>query len=375
MGSSDEKAGIYIHVPFCASKCPYCDFYSVKTDSSLRERYLSALTNQIRSMPRVNADTIYIGGGTPSQLSPSEIEHILGEIFLSASVERGAEITMEANPGDCSADYLSTLRSAGITRLSLGVQSLDDAVLRNLGRRHSRDEALRALTAAAGTFKHVNADIMLATPGQTPENEAETIRLFSECGADHVSAYILKCYPGTPFGDKPPRGLPDDDGQAEFYLAACRQLEALGYKHYEISNFSLPGCRSRHNMKYWDCRDYIGLGPAAHSCLQGRRFYSEPDLPGFLSTWSSPSDRFEELMKEEGDCTAEDYVMLRLRLSDGLDLSKCRERFGKIPRIDPSFLENCERSGLMTVRGDLIRLTDRGMVVSNSIISEMIDFG
>ncbi len=368
----NNKTGIYIHVPFCLTKCPYCDFYSLPGCSvDVKEAYISALLREIDAMPECTADTVYFGGGTPSQLSAAQIDAVIGRLGAKGYLGSGCEITMEANPADCSAELLTDLRRIGINRLSLGIQSTDDNVLRRLGRRHSAEKALSALSEAAGIIGNVSADIMLAVPEQDIASALRTCDDFASHGASHISAYLLKCVPGTPFGDDPPPDIPDDDGAADIYEAVSSHLCSLGYEHYEISNYALPGKESRHNLKYWDCDDYIGLGPAAHSCYGGKRYSCRPDLESFILCDWSEGDLFSHL-SEEGTLDAEDYIMLQLRLARGLDLRRLNERFGADHAFPEEFINECIKKGLVERSEENIRLTERGFLVSNSIISELI---
>ena len=368
----NNVVGIYIHVPFCLTKCPYCDFYSVcDRDGSLKDAYAGALLRQIEAMPDLSADTVYLGGGTPSQLSLSQIGSVIDALSARNMIADGCEITMEANPADCSEEMLSGLKSIGINRLSLGIQSNDDNILRRLGRRHSAAEGLAALTAAARIIGNVSADIMLAVPEQDISSAIRTCDGYHRCGASHISAYLLKCVPGTPFGDDPPADVPDDDQAADIYEAVSGHLKGLGYGHYEISNYALPGRESRHNLKYWDCEDYIGLGPAAHSCYKGKRYSCTPDIRSYIAqNWSS--ETFFSSLNEEGVLDAEDYIMLQLRLRHGLDLGSLRKRFGVIPELPEDFIAECINKGLLIKDDNIIKLTESGFLVSNSIISEII---
>ena len=355
-----ETIGMYIHVPFCLTKCPYCDFYSLQGCSAeLISSYISSLKKQIDNMPRCTADTVYFGGGTPSRLSPDQVYSVMDHLRTAAEISPHAEITFEVNPADCSREYLSDLRSFGINRISMGIQSTDDRILRCLGRRHSANEALGALSLASELFGNVNADIMLAVPGQDIRSALSTCAAYSERGATHISAYLLKCCPGTPFGDNPPDGIPGDDEAAEIYEAVSRSLKELGYRHYEISNFAKSGCESRHNIRYWDCRDYIGLGPAAHSCYLGTRYSFTDDLHLYTDTLWDKGSIFSH-MDVEGQLDMEEYVM------------ECRTRFGSAPDLPETFIDECIEKDLIERSENVIRLTEKGFLVSNSTIFELI---
>lgn len=365
------KLGVYIHVPFCAGgKCPYCDFYSVPLSDPARACYMAAAAREIRRWGRVcrgrRVDTVYFGGGTPSLLGEGLAE-LLGRIREEFDVEPDAEVTFEANPAPGVAGCFPALRAAGFNRLSLGLQSADPEELRLLGRRHTPRDAADAVHAAreAG-FANISLDLMLATPGQTPESLRRSIAFAASLGPAHVSAYLLKVEPGTAFyRKKDTLGLPDDDTQAAYYRLVCQELEACGFRQYEISNFARPGYESRHNLRYWDGADYIGIGPGAHSLLGGRRFYYPPRLADFTENGQTEDEG-------PGGSYAE-YAMLRLRLTAGLSESELRRRYGagfewlhmeKVPAL--------ARAGLMTAEPGRLALTVRGFLVSNSILSELL---
>ena len=258
--------GLYLHIPYCLAKCRYCDFYSAGASRGVPDEYVDALIARIKAMCPGRPETVYFGGGTPSLLSPAQVSRLV----KAAGPLPGAEITLEANPETVDEKKLAGFRAAGVGRLSLGVQTADDASLARLGRPHTAAQSNAALAAArAAGFENITGDIMLALPHYTREEFDRTLSLLAEGGAAHISAYLLKIEPGTPFGKNPPQGLPSEDEAADFYLYAVDELAKAGYAQYEISNFAKPGFEGRHNLIYWDCRDYLGLGPAAASCMGG----------------------------------------------------------------------------------------------------------
>ena len=360
--------GLYIHVPFCLSKCPYCDFYSGPPTEEGMDRYTDAVCRSLREWGgrrRERADTLYFGGGTPSLLGGRRLQRILEQAREVFGLEE-SEITLEANPADELEETLQCFAAAGGNRLSLGMQSADREELRWLGRRHTPDQVLAAAEAArkAG-IQNLSLDMMLGLEGQTPAAVARSAAVCAELGAAHVSAYLLKIEPNTVFGKRPPEALPDDDAAADFYLAAVEKLAALGYAQYEISNFARPGFESRHNRIYWDCGDYLGLGPAAHSCMGGKRFATPAGTAAFLA---APA-----VYEPQGECTAEDYIMLQLRLSRGLSLSALRARYGvSFSSEKLRFLQTLAEHGLAVFDGSVLRLTPRGMLVQNSILCELV---
>lgn len=360
-----SSAGIYLHIPFCLRKCPYCDFYSVPLSASQKRRYLEALVREMgRTEGRPAADTVYLGGGTPSLLSGDDFSRLIAAVQTYFSLSPDAELTAELNPGDVTPQLLSALASAGFNRLSLGVQSFDDAMLRLLGRRHTAERAVSAfhLAREAG-FSNISIDLMLALPGQTPA------ALLAECHAtaalapEHISAYLLKLEPGTPFGKHPPAHMPDDDAAAELYLLAAQALEQAGYRHYEISSYARPGLESRHNLKYWLLEDYYAFGAAAAACVGGRRTRYAADIDAFIDG-RPPID--------EGPVTAEDALICLLRTDRGLDLAAYAGRFGPLTENQRQLIDRCTEAGYLTRSGSRIAFTDRGFLVSNSILARLI---
>ena len=359
--------GLYIHIPYCRSKCRYCDFYSTPCPDGVPEAYIDALCREMdRFSPcgstPLRPDTLYFGGGTPSLLPPAPAARLI----RAAGPAPGAEITLEANPETVTPERLAAFRRAGVNRLSLGIQTARGDSLARLGRRHTAAQSRRALgMAVQAGCTDISGDLMLALPAYTMAELDETIALLAESGCTHISGYLLKTEPNTVFGKCPPEALPGDDAAADFYLAAVEKLAALGYAQYEISNFARPGFESRHNRIYWDCGDYLGLGPAAHSCMGGKRFATPAGTAAFLA---APA-----VYEPQGECTAEDYIMLQLRLSRGLSLSALRARYGvSFSSEKLRFLQTLAEHGLAVFDGSVLRLTPRGMLVQNSILCELV---
>ena len=359
--------GLYIHIPYCRSKCRYCDFYSTPCPDGVPEAYIDALCREMdRFSPcgstPLRPDTLYFGGGTPSLLTPAQAARLI----RAAGPVPGAEITLEANPETVTPERLAAFRRAGVNRLSLGIQTARDDSLARLGRRHTAAQSRRALgMAVQAGFTDISGDLMLALPAYTMAELDETTALLAESGCTPLSGYLLKIEPNTVFGKRPPEALPGDDAAADFYLAAVEKLAALGYAQYEISNFARPGFESRHNRIYWDCGDSLGLGPAAHSCMGGKRFATPAGTAAFLA---APA-----VYEPQGECTAEDYIMLQLRLSRGLSLSALRARYGvSFSSEKLRFLQTLAEHGLAVFDGSVLRLTPRGMLVQNSILCELV---
>ncbi|MCM1165332.1 MAG: radical SAM family heme chaperone HemW [Lachnospiraceae bacterium] len=344
--------GLYVHVPFCRRKCPYCDFYSVGYREDLAERYADAVVRNLRHYDE-RYDTVYFGGGTPI-LMARELPRILAE----CDIAENAEITVECNPCEMDAETLRTLFEAGVNRLSVGVQSAVDCELRALGRAHTFERARQGILAAHEVgFCDISADIMLGVPEQDLASLTYTIKRLSELPVTHVSAYLLKIEPNTAFGKKPPV-LPDEDKAAELYLAAARMLGEVGFAQYEISNFAKGGLASRHNLKYWRRGEYLGIGAAAHSFYGGKRFAVARDLRGFID-----SPRQIEVVTDEAPDEFEERVMLGLRLSEGIPRELWERVRGALPLIPEQYYK---------IENERLALTAEGFLVSNGIISTLL---
>lgn len=361
----EKTLGLYIHIPFCVKKCGYCDFCSV-TDFSLIPGYVERVCDDIRAAGRscggLTVDTVYFGGGTPT-CAGEALNGILTAVRGSFCLAEDAEITVEANPATADLPLLTSLRRGGFNRLSVGVQSANDNELARLGRVHSFEDAVRTvLSARAAGFEDIGGDMMLGIPEQTAESMLYTVGALASLGMTHISAYMLKIEPDTPFGKAPPADLPDDEKVAELYLTALKCMEGFGYRRYEISNFAKPGYECRHNIKYWTLGDYIGFGPTAHSCFGGRRTSTEGSVAEYVAGRAKKADR--------GVCgDFSEYLMLAMRTLDGVSISESAGKYGRrfVPNAVTSALE---KNGLITV-GDRISLTDTGVLVSNSIITEL----
>ncbi len=359
--------GIYVHVPFCGKKCGYCDFYSVCYSKVQAELYVEAVLRNIRHYADKSraVDTVYFGGGTPSLLTAEQLGAVIAEIRGRFALDPNAEVTIEANPNTLTSDKLAGLRNAGINRLSVGVQSMSDAELRLLGRSHTAERAARAvLDAADAGFRNISCDLMLGIPSQTPDSLAASIARLAELPIQHVSAYILKIEEGTPFDCGEVRtSLPDEDTTAELYLLAVRELDRHGFVQYEVSNFAKCGFESRHNCRYWRCEDYLGIGPAAHSCYGGQRFAVPRDIEGFIGSPVQPTE-----VTDEHPCGFEEYAMLRLRLAEGLSLADVPEHRADMEKKLPPLI----KAGYVRFDGERVSLTPEGFLVSNSVIETLV---
>ena len=357
--------GIYVHVPFCKKKCGYCDFCSV-TDCDLADAYTERICADIAKAGgehSATVDSIYFGGGTPTVIGKRLIT-ILDTIKAAFTLSDNCEITVEANPATADFELLEALYNAGVNRLSVGIQSSDDGELKTLGRIHDFTDAVRLIISAkAAGFTDISGDIMLAIPGQTFDTLAHTVSTVASLGLTHISAYLLKIEPNTPFAKNPPENLPDDEEAAQMYLFTLRLLEKMGYKRYEISNFALPKHECRHNLRYWNLGDYIGFGPSAHSLINSRRLAVTGSVQEYIDGKSVIETR-----DNGGDLL--EYVMLSLRTSTGLNVEKTEQRFGvsfKESDMTKALIEN----GYLSFTDNTLVLTDIGILVSNGIIAEI----
>ena len=361
--------GLYLHVPFCRSKCPYCDFYSFRGTEEAMDAYCAALQQKISesaSALQCKADTLYIGGGTPSVLGAQRLQSLVNQAKQDFLTEN-AEVTVECNPHTLSPDFFLRLAEVGVNRIPLGLQSAVDEERRILGRLSTKNEVETVVHAAQNAgIQNISLDVMLGIPKQTKQSLRETLSFCLSLGVPHISAYILKLEENTVFYKRRAQyAFPDDDQTADLYLQMCETLENAGLLQYEISNFAKPGQESRHNLKYWHCQDYLGLGPAAHSFLFGKRFYFDRDFEGFLQGSAPIPDG------EGGDFT--EYAMLALRLSEGLRETAVQERFGYgIPKALYEKAAPMVAHGLMTATKDGLFLTRNGFLVSNAVLAALL---
>ena len=362
-----KTLGIYFHVPFCGKKCPYCDFYSTAYNRSSAEAYVDAVIRNIQhfSDRAANVDTVYFGGGTPSLMTAEHISRILDSAAANFNIESDAEITLEANPNTLTPEKLLALRHSGVNRLSIGIQSMLDDELAVLGRSHSAERAKRAvLSAADAGFGNISCDLMIALPEQTPEKLTQSIERLNALPIQHISAYILKIEDGTPFAQSGvEKSLPDDEMTAQLYLHTVKLLGEYGFMQYEVSNFAKEGFHSRHNCRYWKCEDYLGIGPAAHSCYKGKRTAVPDDLGSFIS-----SDFQQSIVTDDSPCSFEEQALLRLRLTEGLDLRRFPQQRPDVEKQIPPL----EKAGYVRFDGNVVSLTPQGFLVSNSVIERLV---
>lgn len=366
--------GLYIHIPFCKAKCAYCDFYSLAHSEEKMDAYMAALLRHLEEVaPRaagMQVDTVYFGGGTPSYLGAARLCRILQTVLRRYDVARDAEITLEANP-DSAGDWkeLRRLRRAGFNRLSLGVQSTDDALLRRIGRVHTYEQVQQAVMAARkAKFTDLSLDLIYGLPGQTMEDWQRTLADAVALGPEHLSCYGLKLEEGTPlWQQRQTLTLPDDDAQADMYLYTVAALGEMGYEQYEISNFAKPGKASRHNLKYWNMEEYAGFGPGAHSDFGGVRYGYVRDIDSYIAGKLV-------LSESENDSTLArdyEYVMLSLRTAAGIDRQTFEKRYRQRFQPMETLFEQYEKAGLALPTEGGWRLTPKGFLVSNSIIAAL----
>ena len=366
--------GLYIHIPFCKAKCAYCDFYSLAHSEEKMDAYVAALLHHLEEVaPRaagMQVDTVYFGGGTPSYLGAARLCRILQTVLRRYDVARDAEITLEANP-DSAGDWkeLRKLRRAGFNRLSLGVQSTDDALLRRIGRVHTYEQVQQAVTAVRkAKFTNLSLDLIYGLPGQTMEDWQRTLADAVALGPEHLSCYGLKLEEGTPlWQQRQTLTLPDDDAQADMYLYTVAALGGMGYEQYEISNFAKPGKESRQNLKYWRMEEYAGFGPGAHSDFGGVRYGYVRDIDSYIA------GRLVLSESETDSTLARDYeyVMLSLRTAAGIDRQTFEKRYRQRFQPMEALFEQYEKAGLASRTEGGWRLTPKGFLVSNSIITAL----
>lgn len=376
----DRMLGIYIHIPFCASKCAYCDFYSLAGHDKMMDKYQAALIKHIveasEQMESYYIDTIYFGGGTPSFYGAKRICEILNVLKNNAKVLKTAEITVEMNPDSVTSADLRMLRAEGVNRVSLGVQSTKDDILRLIGRRHNFKQAEKAMKMCRSAgFGNINIDLIYGLPTQTKNDWADTLSKAIAMRPTHISCYGLKLEEGTPMYEKykGSETLPSDDDQADMYLYMTDILARYGYSQYEISNFSRPHCESKHNLKYWNLDDYMGFGPGAHSCVGNVRYSYLRDMPKYIDAVNgggSVIDEYELIDKLE---RAAEYIMLGMRTTRGISKEEYsriyKSGFDKIEYL----LDEYGKKGWVETEGDRWHFTSSGYLLSNILIGTLLE--
>lgn len=398
---------LYIHIPFCVKKCNYCDFLSMPAGADVRRCYVDSLLEEIRRQGMFCRDdqvlSVFIGGGTPSLLAGVQILEIMESVRESFHLKKDAEITLECNPGTLTEEKLSFYRSAGINRLSLGLQSVDDRQLYRLGRIHTYKDFLESFDLARKKgFSNINVDLMSALPGQTPAGWAYTLKKVTELQPEHISAYSLIVEEGTPFYEQygedelrrergePPLVLPTEEDEREMYDMTREILESRGYFRYEISNYALPGRECRHNIGYWTLTPYLGLGLGSSSFLENVRFSNTKDLDAYLSgEFANLPDILSGAFEPEGEQTdwkekldvsyldkrqrMEEFMFLGLRMMEGISGDRFEETFGvTIESVYGHVLQKLWQQGLLRLQENRVFLTETGIAVSNYVFCEFL---
>lgn len=375
-----DKLGIYIHIPFCRSKCDYCDFYSLAGRDDRMDQYQKALLSHIKETAPLAqdfpVDTIYIGGGTPSYYGAKRLKELLGVIRKLYKVEKDAEVTVECNPDSVDVKSLKILRKAGVNRLSMGMQSANACELERIHRIHTPQQVNEAATAArkAG-FTNLSLDLIYGLPGQTMDSWKATVEHALSLIPQHLSCYGLKVEEGTPLAARVAQGeiLPDDDQQADLYLWTVGRLERAGYPQYEISNFAKPGFASRHNLRYWLTQPYIGFGPGAHSDFGGRRYSFVRDLDAYIQGVLQGGDIIDEseIIPKRERCG--EYLMLRLRTVQGINEQEYRSTYFMDFAPLQARLEQFRAQGWAEQTDGRWHFTPKGFLLSNQLIGDLLE--
>ena len=375
----DNELGIYIHIPFCIKKCDYCDFISYPNKYELQEKYIDKIIKEIDDnrelLEKKNITTIYIGGGTPSSIKAELIEKVLNKINKISNVSSSAEITIEVNPGTVTKEKLQLYKSCGINRLSIGLQSTNDEILKRIGRIHNFEDFLNTYNWATEVgFNNINVDLMLGLPGQSISDLKDSLEKVIGLSPKHISVYSLIVEEGTKIEEKINSGeleLPSDEEERSQYKYTKNFLELNGYKHYEISNFAKPGYESRHNSNCWEQKQYVGFGVAAHSYINECRYCNNNNLEKYLNYNSKSVKIINENQTIED--TEKEYMLLNLRKIDGIKIKKFKEKFGKNPiYLFKNELDNLVNEELIIIDLDNIKLTQKGLDFANLVWEEFI---
>lgn len=375
-----KRLGVYIHIPFCASKCGYCDFYSLSGCDHMMPDYQDALIDHIeesaQSLKSYEVDSVYFGGGTPSFYGADRIVEIFNTLKLNGNVRLDSEVTVECNPDSTSLNALKLLREEGVNRLSLGVQSANNDLLKLIGRRHNFQQVKRSMQDARDAgFENISLDLIYGLPSQSKSDWAETLARIIELHPEHISCYGLKLEEGTPMNERYKGSpiLPDDDEQADMYFYAADVLERYGYKQYEISNFAAKGFESKHNLKYWNLDDYMGFGPGAHSCVGNLRYSFVKDLKQYISGVARGASIIDEYRQIDPLERAVEYIMLGMRTSNGISehdyRTRCQCDWRPIHKVLLAFAEK----GWAEKTGDRWHFTVPGYLISNTLIGILLE--
>ncbi len=376
-----DNAGLYIHVPFCSSKCNYCDFNSYSGKINLAESYFKSMKKEIElykaEVKDYLIDTIFIGGGTPSVVNDRYIYEILENCRTEYSISDNCEISIESNPGTLSIEKLKTYKNAGVNRISIGLQAYQDKLLKYLGRCHSNKDFTESVeNAKKSEFENINADVIFGIPGQTLDDWKETLGYLVSLGINHISAYSLKIEEGTKFGSMEEEGKliqVEDELDREMYHYAVDFLNENGFKQYEISNFAREGYECKHNLTYWKCTDYLGLGAGAHSCLKGTRFSNKEAIEGYIELLKCGEKPVYEKFTLDITDKMSEYMFLGLRLTYGVTGKEFFERFNQdMFKKYKDIFAKLESKRLIEIIGDTVRLTRLGFDLANQVFMEFV---
>ena len=374
-----KKMGLYIHIPFCVKKCNYCDFLSAPSSKQVQIAYMDTLQKEIEEKAIAYkdwcVDTIFIGGGTPTSVPYETVVKMMDTVRAEFCLDKDCEITIECNPGTVTSEALKAYRAAGINRLSIGLQSADDELLKELGRIHTYEQFLETfIWARKAGFENINVDVMAGLPGQTLEQYEDTLKKVTELDIAHISAYSLIVEEGTPFFklyEEDKLDLPDEETERQMYYSTKEILGAAGFNRYEISNYAKKGCECRHNVRYWRREDYLGLGLGASSCMENVRFKNTDWLDEYVME-NKYMDKCEvqELSKEE---CMEEFMFLGLRMTEGVSKTKFEDTFGvTMDKVYGPVLSKLKEQKLIAEEGDLVCLTEYGLDVSNRVWVEFL---
>ncbi len=377
-----EPIGLYIHIPYCLSRCHYCDFNTYRFDAGEADRYLEGLAREIDRWGAMEAvrdrrvGSIFFGGGTPSILEAPQIVGILDRCREAFELEEDVEVSLEANPGTVDLAKLRAIRTGGVDRLSFGVQAVQDRLLTRIGRAHTADEAEQAFRMArTAGFTNINLDLMFGLPDQSLDDWAESLRWAMRLSPEHLSTYGLILEEGTRFHHEHRAGalgLPDEETEAAMYRMTMHLLGAAGYEQYEISNFSRPGFRCRHNLVYWEHREYLGLGAGAHSYFGGRRFYNERLPAAYLRAILERGTAVAGGEQLSPEALRSERLMLGLRLRAGIDLHTFKETLGIEDLRDSHTVAHLVDDGFLGVKHGRLQITDSGLLVANELIAQLL---
>ena len=377
----DKKIGLYIHIPFCKSKCHYCDFNSQAGKEALIEAYFHTLQQEIRNSSEHMRDcvisSIFIGGGTPSLPDAKYTYQLMNACKQYFKIDSKAEITIESNPGTLTYEKLLSYRIIGINRLSMGLQACQDVHLKKLGRIHSAEDFMANYEAAVKAgFKNINADLIFGIPGQTVNDWRETVDRVIRLGLQHISCYSLKIEEETPFYDMLRAGSlqpVDDELDRRMYWYAVDELKKRGYIHYEISNFSLPGYECRHNLVYWEAEEYLGIGAGAHSYLGGKRYNNIYDIEDYINITVNNGNPAENVQLIDRTESMAEYMILGLRLVEGVSIKQFELRYGEdVFGIFGKQIDKLLKKQLLELEGERLRLSPYGLDIANAVFEEFI---